>query len=125
MDSSLGVDIINMSLGGLGYNPAAQLVINDAYKAGIAVFVSAGNDGGSNMCYPAAYDHVICIGATDNNNQRASFSNYGAWVDLSAPGVSIWSTGNDGGFVNMSGTSQACPVAVGEAAVILSSDKSI
>ena len=123
MDSSLGVDIINMSLGGLGYNPAAQLVINDAYKAGIAVFVSAGNDGGSNMCYPAAYDHVICIGATDNNNQRASFSNYGAWVDLSAPGVSIWSTGNDGGFVNMSGTSQACPVAVGEAAVILSSDK--
>lgn len=123
MDPSLGVDIINMSLGGLGYNPAAQLVINDAYQAGIAVFVSAGNDGGSNMCYPAAYDHVICIGATDNNNQRASFSNYGTWVDLSAPGVSIWSTGNDGGFANMSGTSQACPVAVGEAAVILSSDK--
>ena len=114
-------DIMNMSLGGIGYNPAAQKVVDDAYKAGIAVFVSAGNDGGSNMCYPAAYNHVICIGAVDMGNQRASFSNYGAWVDLSAPGVSIWSTGNDGGFEMMSGTSQACPVAVGEAAVILSS----
>ncbi len=117
------VDIINMSLGGIGYSSAMQKVVDEAYKAGVAVFVSAGNDGGSNMCYPAAYDHVICVGATDSNNQRASFSNYGAWVDLSAPGVSIWSTGNNGGFVNMSGTSQACPVAVGEAAVILSSGK--
>lgn len=117
------VDIINMSLGGIGYSPAMQEVVDEAYKAGIAVFVSAGNDGGTNMCYPAACDNVICVGATDSNNQRASFSNYGAWVDLSAPGVSIWSTGNNGGFVNMSGTSQACPVAVGEAAVILSSGK--
>lgn len=115
------VDIMNMSLGGIGYNPAVQKVVNDAYEAGIALFVSAGNDGGSNMCYPAAYDHVICIAATDNNNQRAYFSNYGAWVDLSAPGVNIWSTSNEGQFENMSGTSQACPVAVGEAAVILSS----
>lgn len=114
-------DIMNLSVGGLGENPAVQTVVDEAYEAGIALFVSAGNDGGSVMCYPAACNHVICVAAIDNNNQRASFSNYGAWVDLSAPGVYIWSTGNDGDPEIMSGTSQASPVAAGEAAVILSS----
>ena len=119
------VNLINMSLGGVGDNPAFQDKINEAYKNGIAVFAAAGNDGGSNMDYPAGYDHVICIGAVDNNNERASFSNYGAWVDLSAPGVNIWSTGTSGtSYVRMSGTSMACPVAVGEAAVILSANPS-
>lgn len=114
-------DIINLSVGGLGANPAVQKVVDEAYEAGIALFVSAGNDGGSVMCYPAACNHVICVAAIDNNNQRASFSNYGAWVDLSAPGVDIWSTGTNNDFEIMSGTSQASPVAAGEAAVILSS----
>lgn len=120
------VDIMNMSLGGIGYNPAVEKVVNEAYKSGIAIFVASGNDGGTNMAYPAALDNVICVGAVDNNNQRASFSNYGSWVDLSAPGVDIWSIAiaddSDavGGFRLMSGTSQATPVAAGEAAVILS-----
>ena len=119
------VNVINMSLGGVGYSTAFQNKINQAYKNGIAVFAAAGNDGGSNMHYPAAYDHVISIGAVDNNNERASFSNYGAWVDLSAPGVNIWSTGTSGtSYVSMSGTSMACPVAAGEAAVILSANLS-
>ncbi|MBD5523645.1 MAG: S8 family serine peptidase [Lachnospiraceae bacterium] len=114
-------DIMNLSVGGLGENPAVQKAVDEAYEAGIALFVSAGNDGGSVMCYPAACNHVICVAAIDNNNQRASFSNYGAWVDLSAPGVDIWSTGTNNDFEIMSGTSQASPVAAGEAAVILSS----
>ena len=118
-----GVDIMNLSLGGIGYNPAVEQVVNEAYKAGIAIFVSAGNDGGNNMCYPAALNNVICVGATDTNNQRAYFSNYGSWVDLSAPGVDIWSLDPSGNkAVSMSGTSQACPVAAGEAAVILSAN---
>ncbi|MDE7247014.1 MAG: S8 family serine peptidase, partial [Lachnospiraceae bacterium] len=118
-----GVDIMNLSLGGIGYNPAVEQVVNEAYTAGIAIFVSAGNDGGNNMCYPAALNNVICVGAIDNNNQRASFSNYGSWVDLSAPGVDIWSIAPGGNSpACMSGTSQACPVAAGEAAVILSAE---
>lgn len=122
------VDIINMSLGGISYNPATEEAVNNAYEKGIAVFVAAGNDGGTNMSYPAALENVICIGAVDNNNQRASFSNYGSWVDLSAPGVDIWSVAIAGdsdavdGYRNMSGTSQATPVAAGEAAVILSAN---
>lgn len=126
MKAEYSVDIMNMSLGGVGYNPAVEVVVNKAYEQGIAIFVSAGNDGGNNMCYPAALDNVICVGAIDNNNQRAYFSNYGPWVDLSAPGVDIWSIGIDanenGGFACMSGTSQASPVAAGEAAVILSAE---
>lgn len=119
------VDIINMSLGGPGYNQVGQDAVTDAYNKGIAIFVSAGNDGATCINYPAHYDHVICVAATDQNNTRADFSTYGSWVDLSAPGVSIWSTYYDGGYTSMSGTSMACPVAAGEAAVILSGDASL
>jgi subtilisin family serine protease len=118
------VDIINMSLGGVGYNDLMNSIITEAYEKGIAVIVSAGNDGASTKNYPACYDHVICVAATDNGNGRADFSTYGSWVDVSAPGVNIFSSCNAGktGYTLMSGTSMACPVISGEAAVILSSD---
>lgn len=113
------VDIINMSLGGPAQNPAMQRVFNKAYKKGVIVFAAAGNDGGSLAQYPASYNNVISVAATDTNNGRAYFSNYGSTVDLAAPGVDIWST-----YANthdsLQGTSMACPVAAGEAAVILS-----
>lgn len=117
----LDVDVVNMSLGGPGYNGAFQEVVNDAYEKGIAFFAAAGNDGISVNNYPASYDHVICVAATDENNARAAFSTYGSWVDISAPGLNIWSTSNrnDTSYEVMSGTSMACPVAAGEAAVIL------
>ena len=117
------VDLINMSLGGPGYNQVMQDVMNEAYSKGIAVFVSAGNDGIETIQYPACYKHVICVGATDNGNGRADFSTYGSWVDISAPGVDIYSTYNGGtsSYAILSGTSMSCPVATGEAAVILSS----
>lgn len=119
------VDIINMSVGGLGFIEDEQTCVNNAYDAGIAIFASAGNNGGQTYSYPACYNHVISVAATDKNNERASFSSYSNMVDLSAPGVDIWSTGNAGGvkYVSMQGTSMACPVAAGEAAVILSSGK--
>lgn len=119
------VDIINMSLGGPGYSELCQRAVTKAYSNGIAIFVSAGNDGASCINYPAHFDHIICVAATDQNNSRADFSTYGSWVDLSAPGVAIWSTYYDGGYTIMDGTSMACPVAAGEAAVILSGDKSL
>lgn len=117
------VDLINMSLGGPGYNQVMQDVMNEAYSKGIAVFVSAGNDGIETIQYPACYKHVICVGATDNGNGRADFSTYGSWVDISAPGVDIYSTykGGASSYAILSGTSMSCPVATGEAAVILSS----
>lgn len=131
--SSITVDIINMSLGSLGYNGDFQTIINNAYDKGVAIFAAAGNDGGNNYNYPACYDNVISVAATDQHNVRASFSNYGNKVDISAPGVDIYSTDAFYGqtdnygtthteYVDMSGTSMACPVAVGEAAVILSAN---
>lgn len=121
------VDIINMSIGGLGYVDDEQTCVDNAYDAGIAIFAAAGNDGGQTYSYPACYDHVISVAATDKNSERASFSNYSNMVDLSAPGVDIWSTSNtnSSGYVAMSGTSMACPVAAGEAAVILSGNKEL
>ena len=120
--STTVVDVINMSLGGLGYTADFQTVITAAYNNGVAIFAAAGNDGGNNYNYPACYDHVISVAATDQGNARASFSNYCNKVDLSAPGVEIYSTDafSTTGYVSMSGTSMACPVATGEAAVILS-----
>lgn len=121
------VDIINMSLGGPGMNGAFQAVIDKAYKKGVIVFAATGNDGGTLQMYPASYNHVIAVAATDNNNERAYFSNYGASTDLSAPGVNIWATyvlskdsDDTAPYKSMQGTSMACPVAVGEGAVILS-----
>ena len=117
------VDIINMSFGGPGFSSAFQFVLDKAYKKGVIVFASTGNDGGSLTMYPASFNHVIAVAATDTNNQRAYFSNYGTTTDLAAPGVNIYSTIKaDSGdtYGSMQGSSIACPVAAGEAAVILS-----
>ena len=121
------VDVVNMSLGGPGYNGLYQATITKAYKAGIAIFVSAGNDGVPAINYPANYQNVICVAATDPNNGRADFSTYGSCVDLSAPGLNIWSTYNasNTSYISMNGTSMACPIAAGEAAVLLGSHDSL
>lgn len=113
------VDIINMSFGGPGMSGAYQGVLDKACRKGVIVFAATGNDGGSLMMYPASYDNVIGVSATDNNNERAYFSNYGVSTDLSAPGVNIWATLSSS-YGSLQGTSMACPVAAGEAAVILS-----
>ncbi|MCI6715510.1 MAG: S8 family serine peptidase [Lachnospiraceae bacterium] len=118
------VDIINMSLGGPGYSSLLQYAMDKAYQKGVIVFASTGNDGGSLMMYPASFNHVIAVAATDTNNQRAYFSNYGSSTDLAAPGVNIYSTLNSG-YASKQGTSMACPVATGEAAVILSGQSAL
>lgn len=119
------VDIVNMSLGGPSYGANEATVMKELYNAGIAVFVAAGNDGSQVKAYPAGYEGAICVGAVQENGGRAYFSNYGSWVKFSAPGYTLFSTANDGDFVNMSGTSQATPVVSGTAAVILAADESI
>lgn len=120
------VDLINMSLGGPGCSGDEYAAILNAINKGTAIIAAAGNDGSKTKSYPAAIPEVICVAATDKNNARASFSNYGAWVDLCAPGVDIYSTLpttiNTAGYGFMSGTSQATPVVTGTAAVVLSAN---
>ena len=119
-----GNDIINMSLGGSMYNAQYEETIANAYKNGVAVFVSAGNEDTDGYSFPAVYNGAISVGAVDQNSARAAFSNYGSTVKLSFPGVHIYST-IPSGYGYMSGTSQAAPAAAGTAAVILSANETI
>ncbi|MBN2171800.1 MAG: S8 family serine peptidase [Candidatus Krumholzibacteriota bacterium] len=87
-----GADVISMSFGGpISELEFMQALVNDATAAGIVCVAAAGNNNDSTPQYPAALDNVISVGATNSANQRASFSTYGTWVDLAAPGEHIWS----------------------------------
>lgn len=122
-----GADIISMSYGGAGGALVSELLLNQAYAAGIVLIAAAGNDNTNTVHFPAAYSNVIAVGATDQNDAKASFSNYGNWVDVMAPGVSIYSTLTEGGntYGNLSGTSMATPLVAGLAALVLSNESGL
>ena len=125
-----GVQIISMSLGGGGKAQAMQDACTYAYNKGCTVFASAGNNGDGSISYPAGYDNVIGVGATTNKDEKADFSQYNAYVDISAPGKDIYATmptypvtsTADGSHSNnydyLSGTSMSCPMAAGVGALV-------
>ncbi|HTE04749.1 MAG TPA: S8 family serine peptidase, partial [Planctomycetota bacterium] len=110
-----GALVISMSWGSSYADPAIKAALQSAADAGCVLVAAAGNDGLSTKFYPAAHDFVIAVGASTSADARASFSNYGAWVDIAAPGQSIESTYKGGGYTSMSGTSMACPLVAGAA----------
>lgn len=118
------VDIINCSFTTDKYDKVVEGLINDARKLGIIVVAAAGNAHDDKLYYPAAYDGVIAVGATDQEDHIASYSNFGSYVDVMAPGVNIYSTvaSNDQGYGYMSGTSMAAPIVSGLIGLILSSE---
>ena len=87
-----GANVINMSLGESEYSQSLDDAVQDAWNAGLVIVAGAGNDGTTAPFYPAALDHVISVAAFDEDHRRPSFSNYGSWVDISAPGNVIMST---------------------------------
>jgi thermitase len=126
-----GAKVISMSLGGSGDSELIHDAVRYAYSAGVLVIAAAGNDNTNMKMYPAAYDEVIAVAATDQNDFKAYFSNWGDWIELAAPGVEIYSTMptyhvtmNDEGYASnydyMSGTSMACPHVAGVAALLWS-----
>ena len=87
-----GADVISMSLGGTDSSTSLENACNNALSAGVLLVAAAGNDGSSVLNYPAAYGSVISVAAVDENKEKASFSNFGSTIDLSAPGVAVLST---------------------------------
>ena len=117
---SNGAMVINMSLGGYFYNGTMQTAIKNAVAKGVTVVAAMGNDGTNCVNYPAAYDGVIAVVATDATNNRAFYSNYGPWADVAAPGSSVISTCINSTYTFKSGTSMACPVVTGVVALYMS-----
>lgn len=117
-----GVDVINMSLGSGWYDENENTVLQNAYKAGVAIFAAAGNEATNGKSYPASYDNVCSIAALQQDGKKSTYTNYNDSVDLAFPGTGIYSTYNEAAdsYTYMDGTSMACPVAAGVAAVILS-----
>jgi subtilisin family serine protease len=120
-----GVDFITMSLGAPFKVQQVRKVIQYATERGIPIFVAAGNAGKTKeIFYPANYPETIAIGAIGADFKRAEFSCTGHELDFMAPGVDIFSTFPDNWYATLSGTSMACPFAVGVAALVKSYVKS-
>lgn len=115
-----GADIINMSWGGPGSSTTGQNIVNYAVGEGCILIAAAGNDNVDTQFYPAAYNNVVSVAATTSTNTKASFSNYGTWIDVSAPGNNIYSTTVGNTYGNKSGTSMASPMVAGLAGLMKS-----
>ncbi len=106
-------DVINMSWGGGGSGTYGQDVCDYAWNAGSILIAAAGNDNQSTQFYPAAYNNVVSVASTNQNDQKSGFSQYGTWIDISAPGSSILSTDQGTGYQTTQGTSMASPMVAG------------
>jgi thermitase len=118
-----GAKVLSMSLGG-GTSTTLQQAVQYAWAGGGAggtvIVAAAGNDGDATLNYPAAYAVVVSVAATDNRDQRASFSNANSDVEIAAPGVNVLSTynGSNSSYTTLSGTSMATPHVAGVTAII-------
>jgi len=112
-----GANIISCSWG--SYIPSTLIheAIEYAYEKDVLVVAAAGNGQSSRRSYPAAYEEVVAVSATDENDSPASFTNFGDWMGLAAPGVSIYSTYYGNSYAYGSGTSMSCPHVAGVAAL--------
>lgn len=114
-----GAQVINMSLGGYSNSPFVQQAIDRAVDKGIVVVASAGNDNTDRPAYPASMNGVISVAAANEEGKKASFSNYGPTVDITAPGDTSRLLSH-GGYRMAAGTSFSAPFIAGMVAMLKS-----
>jgi thermitase len=131
-----GATAINLSLGGSTPSLTLENAVKYAWNKGSVLACAAGNSNTSQKSYPGAYTNCIAVAATDETDKKASFSNYGSWVDVAAPGVRILSTmpnsdvymttqkGYSKEYDSLNGTSMATPHVAGLAALVKASGTS-
>jgi hypothetical protein len=112
--------VLNLSVGGTVYSVGLRDAVDYARTAGAVVVAAAGNSGSDAPVYPAAYTGVLAVAAVDRDGARWAGSNHGPYVSLAAPGVDITTTGLDGDFVSVTGTSPATAHVAGVAALTAS-----
>src|SRR6267142_1080479 len=117
---SQGAQVVNMSFGMNTRSRSVQDAVTAAVRANVTITGSAGNANSEVPQYPAAYPQLISVGATDLNDKKAKFSNFGTFLDVTAPGVNIISAYPGGFYVLASGTSFSAPIVAGEAALVRS-----
>lgn len=129
-------DIINLSIGGEGFNPVSQDLYRSVREAGILLVASAGNEGSDAPSYPAAYEGVLGVSAVDAQGDAAAYSNRGPAIDVAAPGgdtgadvtgdgypdgvLSTGASGGDFAYTFLQGTSMAAPHVSGVLALMKS-----
>jgi len=118
-----GANVVNISFSGVAGSSTVQSAANYLRSRGGVVVVAADNTAG--FLDHAASDALLAAAATDRNDLRASFSSYGAYVDVAAPGVSIYTTTRGGGYGNVSGTSFSSPIVAATAALVLSANSNL
>lgn len=120
-----GADVISMSWGKPFLCPYLKSALDYAHDHGVILVAAAGNSNNSEHKFPAAYEKVIAVAATDITGNKASFSNYGYWLDIAAPGGNFTTTYIDGNYKGFGGTSSACPTVAGVIGLLLSKNRSL
>lgn len=115
-----GANVISMSLGGSSGSTTLQNAVDYAWNKGVFLSCAAGNNGNTAANYPGYYSNCFAVAATDSTDAKASYSTYGTWVEVAAPGSSIYSTWTGSGYNTISGTSMATPHVSGLAGLLVS-----
>lgn len=118
-----GAKVISMSFAGSSGSTTLQSAVQYAEDHDVVVVAAAGNNGATAPMYPAAYSGVVSVAGTTSSDSLYSWSDYGSWVDVAAPGCD-YTTAMGGYYQNFCGTSAAAPVVSGLAALAISAHPS-